>query len=178
MANLATVTRPYARAVLSLAQATNSYAQWSHMLNFLTQVVNDPLGNAFVRNLAIGAEEKAKFINELAPQLLNVDGQNLVKVLAHYKRLLIIPELYRSYEEARKEHEREMTVHLFVAKELSSAELEQLSADFAKELNATLTLQQQIDPALIGGGKLKIGDRVLEASIEGNLKALYKELTQ
>lgn len=178
MANLTTVSRPYAKAILSLAHDTDSYTLWSQMLEFLSLVINDPQVNAFVRNLSVAAEDKASFINTIEPQLLNVQGQNLVKVLAHYKRLLIIPEIHRLYEYMRKAEEREITVHLTLAQDITPEELKVLQNDFAKELNAKLTLRHDIDSKLIGGGQLRIGDRMLDASIKNGLQALYKHLTQ
>lgn len=178
MANLTTVTRPYAKAILEVAHDTDGYANWSKMLEFLSIVVNYPPVNAYVRNLAVTADDKARFINSIDPHILDQQGQNLVKLLAHYKRLLIIPELYKLYEEMRKVQEREITVRLVLAKEVAQNELEKLRTDFSRELNATLTLKSNVDPKLIGGGQVIIGDRVLDASIQGSLKALYQHLTQ
>jgi F-type H+-transporting ATPase subunit delta len=178
MANLTTVTRPYARAVLEIARSTDTVEHWSQMLQFLSMVVQNPVVDKFVRNLAVASEKKAEFINTIDGKILNSAGKNLIKILAHYKRLLIIPELARLYEAMREELEHERTVELFIARETASQELELLRNEIAKDLKVKLTVEQYFEPGLIGGGKLVIGDRVLESSIRGNLKALYEHLTQ
>ncbi len=177
MANLTTIARPYAKAIISLAKDQNCFAQWSKMLEFLAQVVSNKQMNKFLRNLSISGDDKAKVLISLDPAMLTEQGEHLVKTLAHYKRLLIIPELYSAYEKLRKIEQKEITVKLFVAHEMAAEELAKISKDFSKELGAHLSLQHEFQQNLIGGGKIKIGDRVLDASIKNSLSALYKHLT-
>lgn len=177
MANITTIARPYAKAVFELARQTGSFAHWSRMLEFLTLVVHNKQANKLIRNQAIMPQTKADFINTIAPDQLNSDGQNLVKELAHNRRLLIIPVLYKLFDDMRKEFEHRVTLQVFLASELEKTEIAKLRDDFAKLVQGEVTLLPEIDPSLIGGGKLKIGDRVLESSIKGSLQQLYKHLT-
>lgn len=118
MANITTVTRPYAKAVLAVAKATNAYAKWTDMLNFLSVVVQDPLGYKVLSNLAISSGEKVDFICDVAKDVLDIQGQNLIKVLARSKRLLILPEIYRLYEQMRKNAEKLVEIDLILAEKI------------------------------------------------------------
>ena len=178
MANSITVARPYAKAILSLAQATNSYAQWSKMLEFLNLVILDSRVSLLLKNQVIASSKKADFLNSLAPERLTKEGQNLVKILAYNRRLLIIPELYNLYENLRKEAEHIVTLKITLAQDLVAVAMDNLQKVFASKLKGQIIIETEIEANLIGGGKLKIGDRVLDSTIKSTLKELYKHLTQ
>lgn len=172
MANITTVTRPYAKAILALAKADNAYAQWSEMLNFLAMVAQDPDGYKMLGNLAILPIEKADFICDVGKGILNEQGQNLVKLLALGKRLLILPELYNVYEDMRKQTEHMVTIDFTLAQDLDQAEYDQIKLICDKKFTGQIILSEKIDPELISGGVAKIGNRVIDASIMGRLQAM------
>jgi F-type H+-transporting ATPase subunit delta len=178
MTSATTIARPYAKAILALAKVSNAYKQWSTMLEFLSNVVLDKQANALIKNLVIPATDKAEFINSVGSEILSQEGKNLVKELAHNKRLLIIPELYDLYEELRSEAEQHISLKLTMAAEITDSDLEELSNLFATKIKGQLAIEQRVDSSFIGGGMLKIGDRVLDSTVRGKLKDLYKHLTQ
>lgn len=169
MANLTTVTRPYAKAILQLAKKDNSYQQWTDALDFLSKLATDPVGCKLLSNLAISSNEKADFVCNLAANALNVDAQNLVRVLAANKRLLILPELFRLYEEMRRDEMGLVTINISLA---------QQSEVLAEKIPDNITVVEAIDPTLIGGGVASIGNRVIDASISGRLIAMRDQLRQ
>lgn len=172
MANIITVTRPYAKAILSLARADKSYAQWSVMLHLLAQIAQDTNGYKILSNLAISSLDKAKFICEVAGDRLNDQGKSLVKLLARSKRLLILPELYSLYEEMRKKEEGLLEIDLKLAQALNQNELESIRKTSANNLGVEVILHDKVVPELIGGGVAVIGNRVVDASIIGRLHAM------
>lgn len=171
MANLTTVTRPYAKAILQLAIRDDSFTKWSAMLEFLSNIVLDPLGSNILSNRVITIAQKVDFICEMGPAVLNQDGVNLVKILAANKRLLILPELYRLYEAMRMQLQGQVTLDLTVT--------QQIDVDMnVDHIAKSITLIEHIDPALIGGGVVQIGNRVIDASINGQLVAMHDLLRQ
>src|SRR5437868_2115807 len=99
MANLTTVSRPYVKAILALAAKDRSYASWSNMLFFLATVIADARVKKIITNLAIPSGDKADFLCDLGAQVLSAEAKNLIKLLAKAKRLLILPTVYKLYEE-------------------------------------------------------------------------------
>lgn len=169
MANLTTVVRPYAKAILQLAKEDNSYQQWTELLGFLANLAADPVGEKLLANRAVSTKEKADFICSLAPNVLTVEAQNLVRLLAVNKRLLILPELFRLYEEMRKAELGLITINLSLA---------QQSEIMTEDLAANVTVIKEFDPTLLGGGVAKIGNRVIDASVMGRLIAMRDQLRQ
>lgn len=172
MANLTTVTRPYARAIVSLARDSGDYTQWTTMLRFLSNVAQDPLGSKFLSNLAIASADKSAFICNLAPECLNEHGKNLVKILARSKRLEILPELFRLYETMRMREQRQVNLHLTVSQAVTPLELNEFETTYADKISCMITMQTQVEPELIAGGIAQIDNRVIDASISGRLRAM------
>jgi F-type H+-transporting ATPase subunit delta len=169
MANLTTVARPYAKAILQLAKHDDSYQQWTQALAFLAKLAEDPMGEKILSNRAVSITEKADFICNLMPDVLTPEAKNLVRLLAVSRRLLILPALYRLFEVMRKKAQGAVTVHLTLTQQTD------LSVD---NLGENITVVEDIDPTLIGGGIAKIGNRVVDASIIGRLIAMRDQLRQ
>jgi len=178
MLNVTTITRPYAKAIISLARNAGEYEKWSMMLEFLALVATDATAAQLLRNLSVPHEVKAQFICDVADQALNTQAKNLVKVLASNKRLRIIPELYRMYQELQKQEQRQLSLKLISAEKESAEIIDQLRTVLAEHFDEQIILEQELDAALIAGGKLKIGDRVLNSSVQNRLKTLYMHLTR
>ncbi len=172
MANVTTIARPYAKAILALAAADNTFAKWTAMLQCLADIAKDQLGKKLLSNLAVAPADKAQFVCEIAHNVLNAQGENLVKLLAKRKRLMILPELFNLYEVMRKKAEKLITINLTVAQDISPEELNTIEMLCSKNFAGTVILSEQVNNELISGGTAQIGNRVIDASITGRLQAM------
>lgn len=178
MLNVTTITRPYAKAIISLARDGAEYDKWSMMLEFLALIASDPSAEQLLSNLSMPHEVKAQFICDVAAKVLSVQAKNLVKVLARNKRLLILPELYRMYQELQKQEQHQLSLKLISAEQPDAGIIMQLRSILEGHFEEHIILEQEPDATLIAGGKLKIGDRVLNSSVQNRLKTLYMHLTR
>lgn len=176
--NLITAARPYAKAIIDLARSSNDFAQWSKILEFLNLAVSNQHVKGFLANQAESGTAKAELLFKLDPGILGVQGKNLVKILAANNRLLLIPELYAMYEKLRKQEQKQVSINLTTASEIAATDLDILQDIFAAKIPGAITLEHAIDAKLIGGGKIKLGDRVIDSSIKGRLSDLSKHLTK
>lgn len=172
MANITTVTRPYAKAILNLARDSGDYSKWTAMLEFLSKVAEDPMGSKILNNLAIASADKANFLCTLAPNYLDEHGRNLVKVLARSKRLMILPELFNLYEKMRMQDLGQVNLHLTLAHDPTQQELNEFEATYVNRITRTIAMTEQVEETLIAGGIAQIDNRVVDASISGRLRAM------
>lgn len=172
MANIITVTRPYAKAILSLARNDGDYTKWTAMLEFLSNVALDPVGSKILSNLAISSADKVNFICTLTPEILNEQGKNLVKVLARSKRLGILPELFTLYETMRMQEQGQVTLRLTLAQDPTQQELNEFETTCTDKIATMITMTEQVKPELLAGGIAQINNRVVDASISGRLRAM------
>ncbi|MDK7242514.1 F0F1 ATP synthase subunit delta [Neisseria subflava] len=176
MAEFATIARPYAKALFSLAQEKNQIESWLGELKELAAVVQDEKVIAFIEQPETGASEKAETLKGLVG-IKNVELANFITVLAEQKRLLVLSEIYAQYQDLTLIHNNTKSAVIYSAYELSSQQLADVTDILTKRFNSKLDVVAKVAPELIGGIKVEVGDQVLDLSVQGKLNALYATMT-
>ena len=176
MAEFATIARPYAKALFSLAQEKNQIESWLGELKELAAVVQDEKVIAFIEQPETGASEKAETLKGLVG-IKNVELANFITVLAEQKRLLVLPEIYAQYQDLTLIHNNTKSAVIYSAYELSAQQLADVTDILTKRFNSKLDVVAKVAPELIGGIKVEVGDQVLDLSVQGKLNALYATMT-
>ena len=176
MAEFATIARPYAKALFSLAQEKNQIESWLGELKELAAVVQDEKVIALIEQPETGASEKAETLKGLVG-IKNVELANFITVLAEQKRLLVLPEIYAQYKALTLIHNNTKSAVIYSAYELSSQQLADVTDILTKRFNSKLDVVAKVAPELIGGIKVEVGDQVLDLSVQGKLNALYATMT-
>lgn len=172
MAEFATIARPYAKALFGLAQEKDQIKSWLGGLKELAAIVKDEKIISLIEQPDASASEKAKLLIDLAD--LSDNGlANFVTVLAEQKRLLVLPEVYAQYQDLALTLNNTKSATIYSAYELTQAQIDDLTAMLKKRFDSNLEVSTQIDPELIGGVKVEVGDQVLDLSVQGKLNALY-----
>jgi F-type H+-transporting ATPase subunit delta len=175
-----TVARPYAEAAFAVAKADKALDDWAEGLELLAAIAADPaiadrLGNPNVPReemqsllFAIADAQRAKAL----PQGL----QNLVRLLTENKRLPVLPELARLFDELKQAEQGVRHIAVRSAFALSDAEQAELAKSLKAHFGADVELTIEDDPALIGGVEVRADDMVIDGSIRGRLQQLSNEL--
>ena len=176
MAEPSTIARPYAEAVFKLADASGSLPKWADMLSGLAAVAADERVRRAINdpNLA-EAKVAGLFISILAGKLSG-DAENLVRVLAEYGRLELLPQIREQFEALKNEREGVMEAEVQSAFELSDAQVGDLVSRLEKKFNRKVKARVTLDRELIGGVRVVIGDKVIDGSARAQLGALENAL--
>lgn len=177
MAELTTLARPYAEAVARLAKAGNAWSAWSDMLGLLATVAADPQIRALAEHPDVTREQLTGVLLAVCGDKLTAEGINLVHVLVENDRLAALLEIARLFEEMKAAEEGVLEAHIVTAFELSPGQLAALVARLEARFGRKVTATQEVDPALIGGVVIHVGDEVLDASVRGKLSELAATLT-
>lgn len=174
MAENSTLARPYALAIFELAQASKKLKPWSDALALAAATAADP---NVARLIGDPRVSKAKLI-DLFTNVCSLDAQgvNLIKILVENRRLAVLPEISSLFEELRADAERTVTAEVVTAFKMDAAQEKALVASLKQKLNREVTLQTRVDPELLGGAIVRIGDRVIDGSLAGRLNQLANEL--
>ncbi len=176
MAEFATIARPYAKALFGLAQEKNQTESWLGGLQQLASVVQQEKVVSLIEQPETGAVEKAAMLTELVG-LQDANLKNFVSVLAEQKRLQVLPEVYAQYQDLTLALNHTQRAVISSAYALTDAQLADLTADLQKRFGSSLEVTSQVDPELIGGVKVEVGDQVLDLSLQGKLNALHAAMT-
>lgn len=175
MSELTTVARPYARAAFNYAVEQGAIENWHEMLAFAAEVAVQEDVNRFLQSAAHRDRTTEVFIGVCGEQL-NEKGQNLVKVMASNDRLSALPEVARLFAELRAEYDKEVTVEVTSATELSAAEQANISAALEKRLARKVKLNCSVDSSAIGGLLIEAGDLVIDGTLRSKLARLANTL--
>ncbi len=168
MAENVTIARPYADAAFELARGAGALGPWSDALDRLASVAADSNMRACINDPKLSADQLVKLVLDVAGTL-TADQQNFVRVLVDNERLQVLPEIRDLFVALKNEHEGVLEADIASAFPLDDATLASLKSDLEARFKAKLNVQVHIDPALIGGVRIAVGDEVIDASVRGKL---------
>ena len=171
MSELTTVARPYAKAAFDYAVEAKAVDTWLEMLVFAAEVSQNETISNYLSGGMSTEQVKDLFINVCGEQL-NDKGQNFIKVMAENGRLLVLPQVVSQFAELKAEFEKEITVDVASAVELSAEQVTTLSAALEKRLARKVKLNCTVDTTVVSGLVIKAGDMVIDGSVRGKLNRL------
>jgi F-type H+-transporting ATPase subunit delta len=172
MAEAITVARPYAEAVYKLAIANDSLAQWSKMLQLAAAIAEDAQMKPLIGNPVISAKQLGELFLEIGRNKFNTEARNLVMLLTENKRVTVLSQISQLFEQLKAQHEGVLEARIVSAFALESKQLKKLIDVLEQKFKRKIEAQVSVDPELIGGIKVEVGDEILDASVRGKLEAM------
>lgn len=178
MATPSTSARRYAEAALSIAERDGTLGDW---VTAMERAASTRLADAQVMRVladpAVPFESRRRVAEAMLGDSVTGARRNLVLLLVRRGRIELLPlvaaELRRLWEQ------REGIVHAVVtsAAPLSEADSRAISERLAAMTGDRVEVELAVDPALLGGVVVRMGDRLLDGSVRGRLERLRARLT-
>ncbi len=121
-------------------------------------------------------EAASKLLIELLGDLLDEKGQNFVFVLGENNRFEVLPEIYQEFIRLRDDYLKVQAVEIVTARPLKPEDEKALVAKLEQKYKVTISLTRTIDPSIMGGVIIRIGDEVIDGSVKTNLSRLSSTL--
>jgi F-type H+-transporting ATPase subunit delta len=177
MAELVTLARPYAKAAFEVARAAGKLAEWQVMLNTAGAVAANDKMRAALSSPALTSDQQAMLMINVCGDALDASAANLIKALANYRRLALLPDIALQFNELKAQQEKVVAVEIRSAFPLDVAVTERLAQALGKKWHCQVELQTQVDAALLGGVVIQAGDTVIDASVRGRMLKLAEALS-
>lgn len=176
MAELATIARPYAEALFKAVAASNAAAV-SEQVSALAQVAGHEQVRQFADNPKVSAAQVYDLITSVAKVGLGDIAKNLLRTVIDNGRLAALPELATQFHALvnTRSGVSDATVHS--AFPIEPAQLPAVVATLEKRFGRKLNVTVVVDPALIGGIRVVVGDEVLDTSVAARLEQMKVALT-
>ena len=172
MAEAVTIARPYGVAVFRLAKEKNALAKWSEMLSLTVAIAADAQMQAVLDDPKLASADVERIFLDICGGRLDEQGVNLIKLLVEYDRLTLLPQIAAVFEELKAQDEGTLEAEITAASKMSKAQVDavvgKLQDRFGKKVEASV----KVDPEIIGGIKIVVGDTVIDASVRGRLQEL------
>lgn len=175
MAENVTLARPYAEAAFELASNAKALAPWQDALDRLAAVATDARVRDLMGNPKVSAGQLVKLILDVTGKL-SPEQANFVNLLVENERLAVLPEIRDLFVARKNRHERVKQAHVTSAFSLDAKALKQLIAELEPRFNCKLDVTVNVDPELIGGIRVAVGDEVIDASVRGKLATMATAL--
>lgn len=175
MAENITLARPYADAAFQLARATNALGPWQQALDRMAAVAADAQMVDCIGNPRLLSAQVAQLFLDVVGSV-SAEQQNFVRLLVDNERLQVLPEIRDLYVELKNGQEGVQEADIASAFPLDDATLKNLVAELEARFKCRIQATVSLDPELIGGVRIAVGDQVIDASVRGKLAAMATAL--
>lgn len=175
MAEIATIARPYAEALFK-ASGTDRAG-----LSAQVQALADVAGNAqllrFADDPKVEAPQVIELITSVVKMPLSDAAKNLLGAVIDNGRLAAMPEIASQYQALVNASTGVSDAVLYSAFAIEPAQLAEVVAVLEKRFKRKLNASVAIEPELIGGIRVVVGDEVLDTSVRARLEQMRVALT-
>ena len=172
-----TIARNYAEALLTLARKANDPRGWGRLIQDVADALQaDRTLRLFLESPRVSADQKnevlAKALQDRAPRLF----VRYLQTLVNKGRQMLLPEIATEYHALLDEVEGRVHAHVTVARPASDADRDVIARQLAKTLGKEVVPHFTVNPAILGGVIVKVGDRVMDGSVRRRLGLLRGRL--
>jgi len=176
MARRNTAPRRYAEAAFEVATRDDTLDRWRADLDTAASLAGDQRALDVLSNPAIPVERRSTALDQLLGDHVSSQAANLVRLLLRRGRIEDLPRVAAEYR--RLDDRRQGITHATAtsASELTQDEIRELTARLERSTGGRIALDVEVDPSLLGGLIVRVGDRLIDGSVRGRLERLRNQL--
>ena len=178
MAEIATVARPYAEAMFKAALDKGTLAATGESLQLLATIASDEQMRFVLSDPKVAARRKKELFDAVAADRIDDLSRNLVSMLVDNHRDALIAEISGQFDELKREHERVVRARITSAKPLTDAQRDDIVSALERRYGKKIEAELDVDPQLMGGARVQVGDQVIHASVRDALAQMAAALTR
>lgn len=173
----AVVAKRYADALFQLGSESSQLDKFVDELTVVKQVFQENSDlQAFLMHPRVTNDKKKQFLEEVFKGV-SKDVVNTLKLLVERHRTTIISDIIDQFIEHVNNAGGIAQGTVYSVRKLSDAEQEELENSFAKRLNKnTIKLVNVVDPSIVGGVKIRMGNTIYDGTISGKLRRIEQNI--
>ena len=176
MIELTPLARPYAKAVFASALDTDSIDEIKKELKTMALVSSTTEVKSLIEDPTLSNNEILNSLKTLLDGSISKTSQSLLNVLAENNRFNLLEAIFEIYKEIVAKHKEQKSVEVFVATEPSNDTEETIKTRLVSTYGEGTNVEFKIDPHIMGGLSIKVGDETLDLSVKGKVKKLINQL--
>jgi F-type H+-transporting ATPase subunit delta len=178
MAEIATVARPYAEATFKSALEHQRLGAVADGLLLMAAVARDEQMRSVLSDPKVSGEQKKQLFLAVTGERLDPLLKNLLAVLVDNRRDELIAEIAGQYDTLKHEHERVVRATITSAQPLDDHQRNDIVSALERRYGKKVEAEIAVDPQLLGGARVQVGDQVIHASVRDALAQMAAALTR
>jgi len=178
MAEIATVARPYAEAAFKSALERGGLAATAEGVALAAAIAADERMRSVLTNPRVNGQQKRQLFADVAGSRLDETTRSLIAVLVDNRREELIGSIAEQFEELKREHEKVVRARITSAQPLTDAQRADIIGALEKRYGKKVEAETDVDPQLLGGARVQVGDEVIHASVRDALAQMAAALAR
>lgn len=169
--------RRYAQAIFLLALEHGDADRWRQDLQTMVDVTRSQGVAVLLESPGLKQSKKLATVRQVLPDLSPM-AANFMALLAQRRALLLLPRVQAVFQDMLDQHEGRVRAMATTAIPLQSTERDQVLQRLRTAWQRDIVLESQVDPAILGGLIVRVGDHVIDGSTRGRLQSMRRTLRE
>lgn len=171
------VARRYAEALFEVALENNSLDELKEEIKAVSNIFErETKLKTIFEHPKLSKDEKKDILNSLFKDRISQEMLNLLYIIVDKGRERYISKIKKEYISLANEEQGIVVGKAITAVKMEEDELRKLEDRLSNKLNKKIELTNEIDKDVLGGVLVKIGDKVIDSSVKGQLDRISKTL--
>ena len=172
-----TIATNYAETLLELAQRSGDLRAWGDMLDSIAEAMeSDKRLRTFLESPRVSAQKKNEVMQKAYGAQLPRNFLRFLQALVTNRRQMLIPEIAHAYHDLVDQVEGRVHASVTVAREADEADRDLVVTQLSRVLGKQVVPHFHLNPSILGGVIVRVGDTVLDGSIRRRLATLRSRM--
>ncbi len=176
MARRATAARRYAEAAFEVALRDDTVAAWRRELDAAAAICAEPNVTRALGNPAVPIEERWTAAQKIFGRVVGQPVLNLIGLMVRRGRIEELPQIAAEFRRLDNQRQGIVPAHVTSAAPLTDQEIRAVVARMEQFTGGRVELDVSVDPSLLGGLVVRVGDQLIDGSVRGRLERLRNQL--
>lgn len=168
-----TIARNYAETLIELAKRADDLRGWGALIQSIADAVErDATLRVFLETPRVDGRTKAAVLRKALADRAPAKFVRFIETLVRHRRQTLIPAISREYYDLVDAVENRMHASVTVAREADDRTTKLIGDRLSKAFNKTVVPHLTVDPRILGGAIVRVGDTVMDGSVRRRLGAL------
>lgn len=171
------VAKRYAAALFGVAQRDGILDATAKDMTLIERFMAEvPYLRAVLLQPMVTEDRKFKVVDDAFGDRVTAPSLNFVKLLIRKRREDLINECIAEFRHLLADAQNRISARATTAVPMTEMQMQQMAASLEKMTGKTIALTTDLDPAVLGGVVIRMGDTVIDGSVRGRLERLERQL--
>ena len=177
MALAGSTARRYAEAAFEIAERDDSMEAWLAALAIADERLSSAEVTRLLSNPAVPASSRVEILDRILADDVSGPPRSVLALMVQRGRFELLPDVAREFMRFYRLREGIVEATVTSAIALDAQEVEAIRERLVAITGDCVELHEEVDPALLGGVQVRVGDRLIDGSVRGRLERLRSDFT-